>query len=964
MRTHLFRNITVAVASTIMLSGLAIAPVTAEAAPVTISPTMSSIQDAYRNVFVPALAVQQGWTGDAASCSAGTTSSAARDATLTVVNYYRALAGLPSVTENAAATLQAQQAALVMTANGSLNHNPPSNWKCWTQTAYDSAYISNLGGGSPTGGASIVGYMDDDDTPSVGHRVAVLYPPLAQVGIGMAGWGYALQYRSSELLTGPKVTTGVPWPAAGYFPYENLPKGSGSSPSNGYWSYARTGADFTNATVSVTKNGTALTVTNVHSERNTVGGLIYRPDATLIWTMPAMSAPPANGYDTYHVTISGSVNDSYDVEVFTAALVTIGSASISGTPSVGSTLTANVSSISPSDAQLSYAWYSGSTLVNNSKTYKVGLSDAGQTLTVKITGNKTNWTTSSEATASVNIPALVTTSGTVTSTDGSSVSGTALTYDNVSCDTHDNITSSNGTDHWGTVQATVNGSFSFSSIPGQCYQLWVSSPTDVWTTVNGSDNFAYVTAGSSSVAVTVTHVMVSGVSMIGSVQVGQAIGFRVDAYWPNNASLSYQWLRDGQAILGATGESYSVVVADYGHQLSLCVTAKYSGYTTQATSSAATVKAGLAPEYTATISGTAAVGETLTTPMVTATGWTTTYQWLRNGEAISGATNPVYSLVPADANTNVSVRVEMSRPAYTTGTSTSAAVSVKPGAAVSFTPTVTGSGTIGNTLTVSANAPAGWTVASYQWLRDGQAITGATRSTYRTVGNDNGHAITVRVSLTRSGYTTSNGTSAAVAAQCQQFTDVPLSHTFYESICWASAYSVTKGTGDGSTYSPSNPVNRGSMAAFLYRLAGSPKWDPPETSPFVDVKTTDTFYPGITWLYSQGITVGTTVNGKVYYQPNNAVNRGSMSAFLYRFASSPAWTLPATSPFADVTQTNTFYKSITWLADKKITVGSTSGGKLVYQPGNPVNRGSMSAFMLRLTKTQLQCTRFPTAIGC
>ena len=209
-----------------------------------------------------------------------------------------------------------------------------------------------------------------------------------------------------------------------------------------------------------------------------------------------------------------------------------------------------------------------------------------------------------------------------------------------------------------------------------------------------------------------------------------------------------------------------------------------------------------------------------------------------------------------------------------------------------------------------------------------------------------------------------SGTFTVKAPPCKQFTDVASSNTFAPAICWVSATGITMGTGDGSTYSPSNPVNRGSMAAFLYRLAGSPKWTPPTQSPFVDVKTTDTFYPAITWLENQGITLGTTVNGKVYYQPTNAVNRGSMSAFLYRFSASPKWTLPATSPFTDVASSNTFYKSITWLADQKITVGSTVGGKLVYQPGNPVNRGSMAAFMQRLAKTELQCTRYGNAVGC
>ena len=202
------------------------------------------------------------------------------------------------------------------------------------------------------------------------------------------------------------------------------------------------------------------------------------------------------------------------------------------------------------------------------------------------------------------------------------------------------------------------------------------------------------------------------------------------------------------------------------------------------------------------------------------------------------------------------------------------------------------------------------------------------------------------------------------ARPCTVFTDVPMTNTFYPAICWASSTGITKGTGDGSTYSPTNPVNRGSMAAFLYRLAGSPKWDAPKTSPFVDVPTSHAFYSAITWLYAQGVTVGVTIDGKMYYQPSNAVNRGSMAAFMYRIANRPKWDPPSASPFTDVKPSNTFYPAVTWLASAKITVGSTVNGKLVYQPSNPVNRGSMAAFMNRLSKTQLMCTKYTNAVGC
>jgi uncharacterized protein YkwD len=253
-------------------------------------------------------------------------------------------------------------------------------------------------------------------------------------------------------------------------------------------------------------------------------------------------------------------------------------------------------------------------------------------------------------------------------------------------------------------------------------------------------------------------------------------------------------------------------------------------------------------------------------------------------------------------------------------------------------------------------------VAAVQWYRDGQAIAGAT-STHYTVGwADMCAALTVKVSARPPGSPVRSATADPVVPQ---FTDVPSGHGFYTPICWAATSGITKGSGGVSIYAPDNPVNRGSMAAFLYRLAGSPAWTAPVVSPFADVSTADQFYKPITWLYAQQITVGVRVGAKLYYQPDNVVNRGSMSAFLRRLAGSPAWTAPVVSPFADVTAANSqFYAPITWLANQRITVGTVVGDQTVYQPGNPVNRGSMAAFMARLAKTQLSCAAYPHAVGC
>lgn len=49
------------------------------------------------------------------------------------------------------------------------------------------------------------------------------------------------------------------------------------------------------------------------------------------------------------------------------------------------------------------------------------------------------------------------------------------------------------------------------------------------------------------------------------------------------------------------------------------------------------------------------------------------------------------------------------------------------------------------------------------------------------------------------------------------FTDVPVSHSFYEEIRWAYGAGVVTGYPD-NTYKPGNPVTRGAMTAYLMRL--------------------------------------------------------------------------------------------------------------------------------------------------
>ncbi|WP_234983340.1 S-layer homology domain-containing protein [Demequina sp. NBRC 110053] len=175
---------------------------------------------------------------------------------------------------------------------------------------------------------------------------------------------------------------------------------------------------------------------------------------------------------------------------------------------------------------------------------------------------------------------------------------------------------------------------------------------------------------------------------------------------------------------------------------------------------------------------------------------------------------------------------------------------------------------------------------------------------------------------------------------------------FYNEITWFAQQGITTGypNGDGtSRYRPLANVTRDAMAAFLYRYAGSPEVDLPATSPFVDVTPTSTaFYKEIVWLSKQGITSGWDVGGgKKEFRPTEKITRDAMAAFLYRYAESPAWTAPQTSPFVDVKPSQSFFHEITWLADTGITTGWTVGGKKEFRPYSPITRDAMAAFLYR-----------------
>lgn len=183
---------------------------------------------------------------------------------------------------------------------------------------------------------------------------------------------------------------------------------------------------------------------------------------------------------------------------------------------------------------------------------------------------------------------------------------------------------------------------------------------------------------------------------------------------------------------------------------------------------AASWKVAVGPKLTAspkpTISGTAAVGKTLTAKAAWApSSAKVTYQWYRGSAAITGATKKTYKLTAADKGKKLKVTVK--GPAYEPTSVTSAATkAVTAGKLTTATPKISGTAKVGKKLTAKAGTWGPGTVKlTYQWYRGSSKITGATKKTYTLKKADKGKKITVKVKGTKSGYTSATKSSKATA---------------------------------------------------------------------------------------------------------------------------------------------------------------------------------------------------------
>ena len=415
---------------------------------------------------------------------------------------------------------------------------------------------------------------------------------------------------------------------------------------------------------------------------------------------------------------------------------------LSGEALAGKTLTCEHGSWTNSPTAYSYQWYRDGSEISGAtgSEYVAQTGDREHTLTCEVTASNAAGESTPATSKGVDVLGLP------AETALPSLEGEALAGKTLSCE---------------------HGSWT-NSPTGYTYQWYrdgneISGATESKYTVQSADRGHTLTckviasnAAGESTPATGKGVEVLGLpaetalpSVEGEAQTGKTLTCEHGSWTNSPTGYTYQWYRDGSEISGATGSEYVAQTGDREHTLTCEVTASNAaGESTPATSNGVEVLGLPAETALPSLEGEALAGKTLTCEHGSWTNSPTgyTYQWYRDGNEISGATESKYVAQTGDREHTLTCEVTASNAAGESTPATSNGVEVLGLPAETALPSLEGEALAGKTLTCEhgswTNSPTGYT---YRWYRDGNEISGATESKYTVQSADRGHTLTCKV---------------------------------------------------------------------------------------------------------------------------------------------------------------------------------------------------------------------------
>ncbi len=247
------------------------------------------------------------WSGSETSCDSGDVPQATTDKIFMRLSYFRKAVGLNNtISENDTKSEKAQDAALMMKSNGTLNHFPPNNWSCYSEAGKEGAGNSILT--QYKNAEAIDSYIRDygSENGPVGHRRWLLWPKLQEIGIGNTDDTNAIWVLGNSGTPPTDAPEFIAWPPKGYTPKQIVYQ---------RWSFSIAGADFTSTSIEVKDKNKQAIALEIEELNNQFG------DRTIVW-VPSINTNALIEDTSYTITINdvgidGQMQDfEYEVILF------------------------------------------------------------------------------------------------------------------------------------------------------------------------------------------------------------------------------------------------------------------------------------------------------------------------------------------------------------------------------------------------------------------------------------------------------------------------------------------------------------------------------------------------------------------------------------------------------------------------------------------------------------------------
>ncbi|WP_232676257.1 CHAP domain-containing protein [Nocardioides sp. R-C-SC26] len=248
---------------------------------------------------------------------------------------------------------------------------------------------------------------------------------------------------------------------------------------------------------------------------------------------------------------------------------------VSGTPQVGSTLTATSGAWKPSGAY-AYSWLADGVAVPGATaaTFTPGPSHVGKAISVRVTARKTGYANGTALTASTVAvaPGLIDVGGAPT-LEGEGMVGQVLRVDPASFSPQPTTTGIRWLADGRVIQGANGASLELTpALVGRTIRVTQVARRNGYerATVDSPMSVGPVLAGVIEVA---TPIAIEGRNRFGS-----TLSAVRGAFAPADAQATFEWLRDGVVIEGAGAARYQPTPADVGHRLGLRITATKQHY--------------------------------------------------------------------------------------------------------------------------------------------------------------------------------------------------------------------------------------------------------------------------------------------------------------------------------------------------------------------------------------------------